>query len=72
MSTFPVARTSIIFSALCAGFFPVAQSGAQPRLVFHEYKTLYDGQSLGYRANAAAAVLVDGTLDLVFTGALDD
>ncbi len=50
----------------------LAPACAETRLVFGDYRVLYDAQKQGYRANSAGAALLDGQLDLVFTGALND
>ncbi|MEO7650656.1 MAG: sialidase family protein, partial [Bryobacteraceae bacterium] len=45
---------------------------APVRIEFTDYTVLYDPSAQGMRANSAYAVLTQGTLELVFTGPIED
>ena len=58
--------------ALFTAVLAAAALAAPLRIDFTGYSVLYDPSAQGMRANSAYAVLTQGTLELVFTGPIED
>ena len=65
-------KLSLLLKGNLIGLLLVATLPAADRVEFGNYQVLYDPRPLGQRANSGYVVLTGGTLELVFTGGLED
>src|SRR5690348_6481372 len=67
-----IAHRALPLLVLLTAQLALAAPASPVRIGFTGYTVLYDPSAQGIRANSAYAVLTQGTLELVFTGPIED